>query len=402
VAQGFEITLDADCRHAVFARGSNARVAAAFGVQLARVATADGEFTSAVTTPVLPNEIAGVVAGIRGLQPHLIRHPLSPLGQQLVADADFITPAAVAAIYQAPSGLTGAGQTIAIIGDSVPSNSDLSEFWTLCGIPQTLANFSVANVQGGPSSDTTDQFELSMDVEWTTGIAPSAQVRVYAAPYPLNSNSEAAAYAQILNDLPSHPTIHQVTESYGGIESGYYQDGGDSSLVLLIAQGVTCFAASGDGGSNPVLTSTSWGYDPSAALSVLYPASDPSMTGVGGTEIDFGQWGNGLPSSAEDAWSLTANQGVTTASGGGISGVFSRPSWQLATGIPSGTQRCVPDVSALAYTADAGDYMGPLVYKGGTAYWGFGTRALDWMKFDYGSQSQAAWETTGSTYACQA
>jgi hypothetical protein len=29
-------------------------------------------------------------------------------------------------------------------------------------------------------------------------------------------------------------------------------------------------------------------------------------------------------------------------------------------------------------------------------------RALDWMKFDYGSQSQAAWETTGSTYACQA
>jgi hypothetical protein len=30
------------------------------------------------------------------------------------------------------------------------------------------------------------------------------------------------------------------------------------------------------------------------------------------------------------------------------------------------------------------------------------SRALDWMKFDYGSQSQAAWETTGSTYACQA
>jgi len=163
VAQGFKITLESGSRHAVFARGSNAQVAAAFGVQLARVATADGEFTSAVTAPSLPDEIAGLVAGIRGLQPHLIRHPLSHQSQQLVADCDFITPAAVAAVYQAPN-LTGAGQTIAVIGDSIPSNSDLSMFWSLCGISQFVDDVSVANVQGGPGTDTTNQFELSMDV----------------------------------------------------------------------------------------------------------------------------------------------------------------------------------------------------------------------------------------------
>jgi hypothetical protein len=118
VAQGFKITLDADSRHAIFARGSTAQVAAAFGVQLARVATVDGEFTSAVTAPLLPNEFADVVAGIRGLQPHLIRHPRSSQDQQLLApDYYAITPAAVAAAYQAPSDLTGLGQTIAVIGD---------------------------------------------------------------------------------------------------------------------------------------------------------------------------------------------------------------------------------------------------------------------------------------------
>jgi hypothetical protein len=129
LAKGFKITLDADSRHAIFARGSNARVAAAFGVQMARVSTADGEFTSAITAPSLPDSIAGLVSGIRGLQPQLIRHPSSVLPQQLTATGyASITPAAVAAVYQTPAGLTGAGQTIAVIADSVLNNNDLSQF----------------------------------------------------------------------------------------------------------------------------------------------------------------------------------------------------------------------------------------------------------------------------------
>ena len=371
VAQGFKITLEADSRHAIFAHGSNAQVAAAFGVQLARVATADGEFTSAVAAPSVPDEIAGVVASIRGLQPHLIRHPRSPRGQQLETNSYYtITPAAVAAVYQTPVNLTGAGQTIAVIGDSVPSTSDLSEFMAECGLPQSMINFSVTNVQGGPGKDVTDQFEMSMDVEWTSGLAPAAQVLLYATPYPMSSDSEAAAYTQILNDLPSNPTIHQVTESYGGIEPPSIQDG-DSSLILLIAQGVTCFAASDDGGSNP--DPNTGNYNASAPLSVSYPASDPSMTAVGGTTLIFPQSSNGQYAPPEVAWSLSTYQGVTGATGGGISELFSRPSWQAATGVPAGNQRCLPDVSAMAYTGSASDDMGPLVYQGGIAYTGSGT-----------------------------
>jgi alpha-tubulin suppressor-like RCC1 family protein/sugar lactone lactonase YvrE len=370
LAQGFEITMDADSRHAIFARGSNTQIVAAFGVQLARVATADGEFTSAVTAPSVPDEIAGAVGGIRGLQQHLIRHPRSLKGQQLMATGyAAITPAAVTAVYQVPASLNGFGQTIAIIGDSIPSISDLIEFWSLCGIPQAPGNFSVATVQGGPGSATMDAFEMAMDVEWASGMAPAAKIRLYALPYPMDSNGEAAAYTQILNDLPSNPTIHQVTESFGSFEPPSVQDG-DSALILLVAQGVTCFASSDDGGSNP--DSNTGAYNAAAPLSVSYPASDPSMTAVGGTTLFFLKSNDGQYSPPEVAWSLTTDQGVTAATGGGISSIFSRPSWQVATGVPAGTQRCVPDVSALAYTGGASNDMGSLVYQGGV-YIGSGT-----------------------------
>ena len=371
LAQGFAITLESGARHAIFARGSNARTAAAFGIQFARVATGDGEFTSAVTAPALPDEIAGVVTSIRGLQPHLIRHPLARQRPQdiLVTESYYaITPAAVAAAYQAPANLSGAGQTIAIVGDSIPDSSDLAEFWAQCAIGST-GGFAVANVQGGPGADTTDQFEITMDVEWSAGIAPAANIRLYAVPFPLSADSEAAAYTQILNDLPSNPTIHQVTESYGGIESGY--GNGNTSLLLLIAQGVTCFAASDDGGSNPDPNTGT--YNPSAPLSVSYPASDPSMTGVGGTTLIFPRSSNGQHSSPEVAWSLTTYQGVTGATGGGISGVFDRPSWQVGIGLPAGGTRCVPDVSAMAYTGAASNDMPAFVYQAGTAWSATGT-----------------------------
>jgi len=374
VAQGFKISLDATTRHAIFAKGTNARVAAVFGVTLARVTTADGEFTSAVSEPSLPDEVAGPVAGIRGLQPHIVRHPhRSQKALQLTSNTYWaITPAAVAATYQAPASLSGSGQTIAVVGASSVKNSDLTSFWNDCGIPQSLTNISTVNVGAGPGSDVTDQDEVSMDVEWTSGFAPGAQVRLYATPYPMDSNGEARAYTQILNDLATHPTIHQVTESYGGTEAPFLLNHGDSALPLLAAQGVTCFASSGDGGSNA--NATSGAYDPTAPLSVEYPAVDPNMTGVGGTTIQYLTSQNGSPSLPEVAWSVGASGSSGTS--GGISTIFTRPGWQSAPGMPTGTMRCVPDVAALADTAITNNdnvHMGPIFWVAGNAKIGGGT-----------------------------
>ena len=379
VAQGFEITLDPSFRHAIFARGSYAQVSAALGVNLARVATTDGEFTSAVTAPSLPDDIGAAVDGIRGLQP-LIRHPhftkSPPLtqtaananrsdsihSQQLEATSYYaIAPGAIAATYHFPTNVNGTGETIAIVGASFPTATDITTFWSQCGVSQSWSNISFINVDGGPGSNTNDQFELSMDSEWTSGEAPGAQVRIYGAPWPLTNVTEEEAYAQILGDLASFPSIHQVTESYGGSEFNGDQD---SSLILLIAQGVTCFASSGDGGTNPDDTGV---YESTSPVSINYPGSDPSMTGVGGTILNFPVADVGVYVPPEITWSVSGNG--TNGTGGGISTLFTRPSWQVGTGLPGGTMRCEPDVSAMAFYSA----MGALVIQGGDAYYGGGT-----------------------------
>jgi len=371
-SQGFKITLDAATRHAVFAEGASSRVAAAFGVTLARVATADGEFTSAISAPQIPDAVAAKITGIRGLQPHLIRHPRTQrLPQALtVPGYSAITPAAVTAVYATPENFTGSGQTIAIIGDATPADSDLTTFWSQCGISQSLNNVTIVNVSGGPKNSATgSKFEVSMDVEWSSGVAPGAKVRVYATPFPLDSTGEAAAFTQILNDLVKDTSIHQFSESFGGTEDASVSQF-DPSLILLTAQGVTCFASSGDWGSNPYMTADNAYYSSSAALAVSYPASDPNVTAVGGTTLAFPRSQPGTVQLPEVTWSLS---GDIYAAGGGESRYFDRPAWQVARGMPGGAQRCVPDVAAMADFGDGSVNRGPIVFLGGVAYRGSGT-----------------------------
>jgi len=371
-SQGFKITLDANTRHAVFAEGASSRVAATFGVTLARVSTADGEFTSAISVPQIPDVIAIKVTGIRGLQPHLIRHPRTwRVPQALTVPGYYaITPAAVTTAYNTPGNLTGSGQTIAIIGDAAPADSDLTTFWSQCGISQSLSNVTIVNVSGGPKNSATgNRFEISMDVQWSSGVAPGAKVRVYATPFPLDSAGEAAAFTQLLNDVATNTSIHQVSESYGGIEDASVTQY-DPSLVLLTAQGVTCFASSGDFGSNPYFADHYAYYSSSAALTVSFPASDPSVTAVGGTTLSFPRSQAGTVQLPEVGWSL---EGGSSAAGGGTSQYFGRPAWQVARGMPSGTQRCVPDVAAMADFGDMSLNRAPIVYLGGLAYPASGT-----------------------------
>jgi hypothetical protein len=351
IKHGFEIELDANTRHAIFVRGSNALISSVLGVKMARVLTVDGEFTSATTPPSLPEEIAGLIDSIKGLQPHIIMHRHQAAGPPAVIESTWITPAAVAAAYETPENLDGSGQTIAIVADAIPYPEDLANFWTLCGIPQSLDNFTVVSVSGGTNHQ--GDPEVSQDVEWSSGLAPGANIRLYAVPFEMCPASQAAAFAQILNDLPSNPTLHQVTISYGMPESLSDATGGDAALTLLAAQGVTCFASSGDAGSNPN-PSDARKYLSSAPLAVEYPASDPHMTAVGGTTLVFDQ--EGQVSTQESAWSVGVDGGQGT--GGGKSIVFPRPTWQVAPGVPSDGGRCVPDVSAMA---GYGDGLIPLV-----------------------------------------
>ena len=140
------------------------------------------------------------------------------------------------------------------------------------------------------------------------------------------------------------------------------------------AQGQTIVSSSGDSGAadcdysadpnNPVKSATH-GY------AVDVPASLPYVTGMGGTEFSEGDdtgatqyWNgtnNGNNGSAisyipEMVWNDTVADGSLAATGGGVSTLFTKPSWQTGAGVPADGQRDVPDV-ALSSSADHDGYL---------------------------------------------
>jgi kumamolisin len=370
--QGFRRTIEDSDHMNVIAAGSVRKASAAFRVAFARVATRDGEFSSAVTAPSVPASLAGSISGVVGLQPHRLMHAPHPLINANNVDGE-VTPVDIQSGYNVPTTLDGTGQTIAIIMDSAPVMSDLTTFWSDAGISSNAAtNYTLVNVGGGPTApnQTNDYGEVILDTEWSTGIAPGAALRMYAIP-DLSYNSLLNACVQIVTDA----TASVASFSASGPEEGSSPSAFtpySNEFVVMAAHGITMVSSSGDSGSNPN-TSGGNGYASSNALSAMYPASDPNVTGIGGTTPTFStSW----VMTGEVAWSeIGVAPTNPLATGGGLS-VFSRPSWQTGTGVPAGTQRCVPDISAMSSAnplAPPGNTGAFIVGPGGVAGGEIGT-----------------------------
>ncbi len=123
-----------------------------------------------------------------------------------------------------------------------------------------------------------------------------------------------------------------------------------AKFAAMVVQGVNVFVSSGDAGATP----DDSGHSSTGPLQVEYESSDPNVVGVGGTTLRL------IPLD-ETGW---------TGSGGGKSRFFARPSWQTGAGVPVGTERLVPDVSAAA-DPNTGAYLfyqGQVQPTGGTSW----------------------------------
>jgi kumamolisin len=358
-AQGFAITPWEKYDLSVFASGSVAQIERAFGTKFGRVMFAGVEFTSALIAPSLPAAMAGPVLGINGLQPHLrprLHSTITPAGpKKLINNRPPYTVPEIAQAYGGSIG-DGTGQTIAIVIDTFPASSDLTTFWAANSVAQSLNN--IEEVQVVPGTLPSPSGEETLDVEWSSGMAPDATIRIYATT-DLAFVHLDQAYQAIINDLPNEPDLHQLSLSYGLGET-YMPQGemqtDDQYFAILAGAGVSVFVSTGDGGSRPGLN----GYgDNTGPVQVESPAGDPNVTAVGGTSL-FLNLSTGAVSS-ESAWSL---------GGGGSSQQFARPSWQHGAGVPSGSFRLVPDV-ALVADLSTGGYLifnGQLYVVGGTSW----------------------------------
>lgn len=112
----------------------------------------------------------------------------------------------------------------------------------------------------------------------------------------------------------------------------------DHACQSAAALGVTITVAAGDSGSSDGVND--------GQNHVDFPASSPHVLGCGGTELIA----SGTTIQSETVWNNGSTGGAT---GGGVSAVFSLPSWQANAGVPGGTMRGVPDVAG-----DASPYSG--------------------------------------------
>ncbi|MGZ4648934.1 MAG: S53 family peptidase [Kineosporiaceae bacterium] len=323
----------------VYATSTVTNVAEQLQVDMARV-TRDGiTYNAARTPPSLPDDVGEGVRAIIGLQPfrqankHLRRVPA--VAVPAIDNRPPYLVSEVLAAYGADGlEVTGAGQTIAILIDTVPATADLKAFWERNGLPVKPSQVRRINVAGGTLPPI--EGEETLDVEWSSGIAPGAKIRVYASGS-LRFTALDRALDRIIADLPRYPGMRQLSISLGLGETFMGGPNGEVAVqhqkfLRLAAAGVNVFVSSGDAGSNPDQT----GHGSSGPLQAEYESSDPAVIGVGGTTLHLRADGS---IDAETAW---------IGSGGGSSIFFARPAWQTGPGVPDGDKRLVPDVASAA------------------------------------------------------
>ena len=320
------------------------------------------------------------------------------------------TPQAIQSAYDVgplyASGLTGRGKTIAIV-DAWGSDTiahDLHVFNNAFGLPHmcgeegvTCANgmptFKVFFPNGSPATNpqpgngthledkTLWDLETTLDVETAHAIAPGANILLVAT-----TGAETLGVQGFPNMMKAEQTVidngwaQVISQSFASAEEAF---GGTASLLNLrdafkdaAGKGVTVFGASGDNGTANATKQSllKQGDNIIPFATVEWPASDPLVTGVGGTYLCTNPLaGTNDPRTpyfvlgvgakcGSNAFNPGHNLGEVawTFSGGGFSHVFSRPSYQntLPAGSTAiGSMRGVPDI---AFQASAG--TGALVY----------------------------------------
>jgi uncharacterized protein (TIGR03437 family) len=374
-AQGFTLDYTARSRAYVPFSGTAQQVQSAFHTEIHRYRVGGQMHYASVSDPSIPEALAGLVAGVRGLddfypQP-LVRDALPQLsdgpGRYILAPADFAAIYDVTPLYN--QGIDGAGQKIAVAGQTAISTGDITLFRNKFSLGP--ANLETVLVPPNPASfgDARDEVEADLDIEWSGAVAPKATIVYVYAP----DAWDAATYAI---DQKSAPVL--------SFSFGY-----DCELFNLLAltnwratvqqanaEGITMLVATGDiGAAGCEFLDTPYPVIAQSGLGVAEPASIPEVTAMGGSEFNEGKnselyWGSDGSAETyipEIAWNDTALVGSFDATGGGASIYFAQPAWQTGPGVPNDGWRHLPDLAfpasnthdpAFIYTSGAAALVG--------------------------------------------
>ena len=392
---GFRNVTVSRSRNSITFDGNAGQASAAFRTPIHQVVYNGETHYANIASPQLPSAFAGAVAGITSLnnfrpRPMLIAHFTSSIsGNHFLIPGDIGTIYNINSLYN--SAIKGDGESIAVVGQTTltqnddGTHADIDTFRSLNSLPAINLQFVKT---GSPTYSKSDVDEANLDLEWSGGIAPNAEIFFV---YSDNALFTSLPYIVTNNLAPV------ISISYGACEASF-----DSTDIVTLtqiltqanAQGQTITAASGDNGAADCDGSTP---PATMGLAVDVPAATPYVTGMGGSEFtgdsagtvtcnpsgqdcvaaaDPPYWNgsssptDNSPSALEYIPETTWNDTTSTtiaAGGGGVSTLFTKPTWQTGTGVPADGQRDVPDISL----SSSPDHDGYLICSQGSCVNGF-------------------------------
>ncbi len=283
--------------------------------------------------------------------------PINALSPDQIRTAYDVAPLAA-------KGIDGAHQTIIVV-DSFGSPTvaaDLAHFDSYFHLPAP-PSFRVLQPAGqvpAYHSDNSNRVgwaeESTLDVEWAHVMAPGASIILVETP--TSENEGTTGFPQIVaaeRYVLQHKLGQVISQSFAATEQTFPSVASILSFrgayQLAARDHVTVLAATGDTGA----TSDEYNMkDLYTTRAVSWPATDPLVTAVGGTQLSLRA--NGTRLTPDTAWND---------SGGGTSIAFRRPSYQDSVAAVTGNARGVPDVAMDASCKSAVAVYGSFYPTGG-------------------------------------
>jgi len=290
----------------------------------------------------------------------LLRRTSAPTIAECEAEQELAcyTPVQIEHAYNLPElyaqGDEGQGQTIVIVDSfgSPTAEHDLARFDKIFKLPEP-PSFQIIQPAGAVRPFEKDNvemagwaFETDLDIEYAHAIAPKASILLVETPE--EETEGVQGFPQIVaaeSYVIEHHLGEVISQSFSATEESFPTHaallGLRSAYEQAAANGVTVTDAAGDEGAAGVNEHEEFLKHPTAE----WPASDPLVTGIGGTMLHLNEAGE--RTAPDSVWD-DIPFGIDASGGGGPSHVFPLPAFQQLVKTHSGTHRATPDISMSA------------------------------------------------------
>lgn len=263
----------------------------------------------------------------------------------------------LAGIYQFPSATSTTGVVVGILSfggglfgnfnsqgvmtTETPSTSDVLNLWrkeypTLTNFPRVIIVPVDGAINRPNANDGGSTLENTMDVSIVGGCWPNPNLTILlylgTPKSSFTSLLRAALSSTRIQGTTYTPSILSISWGLPELYGGKDMQSANALMQTAASKGITICVATGDTGSSDGLSN---------GKNVDFPSSSPYCVAVGGTTLAVKDPSVSLSATTWANYTETAWSG----SGGGVSKVFPKPSWQSAL---AASGRSTPDLAAVA------------------------------------------------------